>query len=181
MVPIYDGKKEKLFMIHKFSQHFPPHLHESPEFVYVTSGTLELGINEQLFHMEKGDFAIVFPNMIHHYQLFSPCTNSALYIYPTLEMTGQFSSDLQKYRPIDPVIHQNEMHLDVSNAISNLREEEGLNPVIEQAYIQIILRRIFLWENCRRTFNRVFQDVYRMTPREYRNRYKERYLIKKNN
>ena len=30
-----------------------------------------------------------------------------------------------------------------------------------------------------RTFNRVFQDVYKMTPREYRNRYKERYLIKK--
>lgn len=73
------------------------------------------------------------------------------------------------------------MHSDISNAILNLREEEGLNPVIEQAYIQIILRRIFLWENCRRTFNRVFQDVYRMTPREYRNRYKERYLIKKNN
>ena len=269
MVPIYDGKKEKLFMIHKFSQHFPPHLHESPEFVYVTSGTLELGINEQLFHMEKGDFAIVFPNTIHHYQLFSPCTNSALYIYPTLEMTGQFSSDLQKYRPIDPVIHQNEMHLDVSNAISNLREEEGLNPVIEQAYIQIILARclpmfelaerkmedgdviyqmvsyvaahfkenlslgklsknigvskfvlsrifssvfhtnfnqylneqrlnyvcpmleyseIPITDICleagfqsQRTFNRVFQDVYRMTPREYRNRYKERYLIKKNN
>ena len=269
MVPIYDGKKEKLFMIHKFSQHFPPHLHESPEFVYVTSGTLELGINDQLFHMEKGDFAIVFPNMIHHYQLFSPCTNSALYFYPTLEMTGQFSSDLQKYRPIDPVIHQNEMHLDVSNAISNLREEEDLNPVIEQAYIQIILARclpmlelterkiedgdviyqmvsyvaahfkenlsleelsknigisrfalsrifssvfhtnfnqylneqrlnyvcpmleyseIPITDICleagfqsQRTFNRVFQDVYRMTPREYRNRYKERYLIKKNN
>ena len=162
--------------------------------------------------MEKGNFAVVFPNTIHHYQLFSPCTNSALYIYPTLEMTGQFSSNLQKYRPIDPVIRQNEMHSDVSNAILNLREEEGLNPVIEQAYIQIILARCLpMFElaerkmedgdviyqmvsyvaahfkenlslgNCRRTFNRVFQDVYRMTPREYRNRYKERYLIKKNN
>ena len=30
-----------------------------------------------------------------------------------------------------------------------------------------------------RTFNRVFQETYQMTPREYRNRYKERNLIKK--
>lgn len=267
MVPIYDGKKDKLYMIHKFSQHFPPHLHETPEFVYVTNGTLELGIDEQFFHMEKGDFAIVFPNTIHHYQLFSPCINSALYIYPTLSLTGKFSADLQRYRPIDPVIHKNKIHFDVSNAILNLSEEENLDPVIEQAYVQLILARcmpayelaerqvedgdiiykmvsymaahfkenlslekmakdlgvgkftlsrIFssvfhtnfnqylneqrlnyvcpmleysetpITDVCldagfqsQRTFNRVFQDVFRMTPREYRNRYKERYLIKK--
>ena len=28
-----------------------------------------------------------------------------------------------------------------------------------------------------RTFNRAFQEIYNMTPREYRNQYKERYLI----
>ena len=141
MVPVYEGKKDNLYMIHKFSQHFPPHLHESPEFIYITNGTLELGIDEELFHMEKGDFAIVFPNTIHHYQLFSPGINSALYIYPTLSAIGQFSSDLQKYRPLDPVIHKNEIHLDVSNAIMNLSEEENLDSVIEQAYVQIILAR----------------------------------------
>ncbi len=267
MVPIYDEKKDKLYMIHKVSQHFPPHLHESPEFIYITNGTLELGIDENFFHMEKGDFAIVFPNTIHHYQLFSPCTNSALYIYPTLSATGQFGADLRRYSPINPVIHQKEMHLDVTNAILNLNEEENLDPVIEQAYVQIILARCMpLYElkerdakdgdviyrmvsyiaahfkenlsleklaknlgvnkftlsrifssvfhtnfnqylneqrlnyvcpmleysgapitdicldagfQSQRTFNRVFQEAYKMTPREYRNRYKERYLIKK--
>lgn len=266
MVPIYDEKKDKLYMIHKVSQHFPPHLHESPEFIYITNGTLELGIDEHFFHMEKGDFAIVFPNTIHHYQLFSPCTNSALYIYPTLSSTGKFCADLQRYSPINPVIRQKEMHLDVTNAILNLNEED-MDPVIEQAYVQIILARCMpLYElkerhaeegdiiyqmisyiaahfkenlsleklaknlgvnkftlsrifssvfhtnfnqylneqrlnyvcpmleysgspitdicldagfQSQRTFNRVFQETYKMTPREYRNRYKERYLIKK--
>ena len=32
-----------------------------------------------------------------------------------------------------------------------------------------------------RTFNRSFQEIYHMTPREYRNQYKERDLIKNNN
>ena len=53
MVPIYDEKKDKLYMIHKFSQHFPPHLHETPEFIYITDGTLELGIDEHFFSYGK--------------------------------------------------------------------------------------------------------------------------------
>lgn len=28
-----------------------------------------------------------------------------------------------------------------------------------------------------RTFNRVFQEAYKMTPREYRNIYKEKYIM----
>lgn len=267
MVPIYDEKEDKLYMIHKLSQHFPPHLHENPEFIYITNGTLELGIDEDLFHMEKGDLAIVFPNKIHHYQLFSAGTNSALYIYPTLSATRNFSTDLQRYCPVNPVIRQKEIHPDVKIAILNLQEEANMDPVITQAYVQIILARclplyqlkerqsedgdlifqlvsyiaahfkenlsleklsksigvnkftlsrIFssvfhtnfnqylneqrlnyvcpmleyselpITDICldagfqsQRTFNRVFQDAYRMTPREYRNRYKERYLIKK--
>lgn len=266
MIPIYDEKKENLYMIHKLSQHFPPHLHETPEFIYITNGTLELGIDEEFFHMEKGDFAIVFPNTIHHYQVFSPCMNSALFLYPTLSSIGQFQSDMQKYQPKNPVIHQKEMHLDVTNAILTLKDEDNLNSVIEQAYVQIILgrcipmfelrerksnqgdiiyrmvsyiaahfkeditleklsksigankfalSRIFSsifhtnfnqyineqrlnyvcsmleYSDCpitdicleagfqsQRTFNRAFQDSYHMTPREYRNRYKERFLIK---
>lgn len=267
MVPIYDEKREKLYMIHKFSQHFPPHLHENPEFIYITNGTLELGIDDEFFHMEKGDFAIVFPNTIHHYQVFSSSVNSGLYMYPILSSTGQFQDDLQKYVPKNPVIPKDEIHLDVTNAlITLLNEDSNINPIIEQAYVQIILARcmpmyeleekhtekgdiiyqvvsyiaahfkedlsleklskdlgvskftlsrIFssvfhtnynqylneqrlnyvcskleysnapITDVCleagfqsQRTFNRAFQEQYRMTPREYRNRYKERYLVK---
>lgn len=267
MIPIYDEKNEKLYMVHKRSQHFPPHLHETPEFVYVTSGTLALGMNEELFPMEQGDFAIVFPNMIHHYQVFSSGENSAFYVYPPLSLLGATSAELQKYHPVNPVIPKGKLHVEIQHALQNLDCEEKINPVLQQAYIQIILARClpflelkdrdgmecgdliyqtvsyiaghfkedlslgalakalgvnkfqlsrmfsatfhknfnqYLNEHrlhyvctqledsndsitnicldagfqSQRTFNRVFHEIYRMTPREYRNRYKERYLIK---
>lgn len=59
-----------MHIIHKESVHFPPHLHSGMEIVYVTRGTLILGVGCELYQMEKGDFAIVFPNLIHHYQVF---------------------------------------------------------------------------------------------------------------
>ena len=54
----------------KQSVHYQPHIHRSMECIYVTRGTLELGIEENFQHMETGDFGIVFPNVIHHYQVF---------------------------------------------------------------------------------------------------------------
>ena len=99
MFPIKNDKMERVHTIHAFSHHFPPHLHETPEFIYVTSGTLELGINQEFYHMEKGDFAIVFPNLMHHYQVFSPSTSSAVYIYSPLNLTGQFRTIIQEGCP----------------------------------------------------------------------------------
>jgi len=55
--------------------HVAPHLHGVLEMVYVTEGTLEIGVGTELYHMEEGDFAVVFPDLIHHYQVFSEGTN----------------------------------------------------------------------------------------------------------
>lgn len=267
MIPIYDENKEHAFILHKVSHHAAPHIHETIELIYVTNGTLVLGVNEELYLMEKGDFAIVFPNMIHHYQVFSEGKNSACYIYPPIVMLEQQGEDLQKYYPDPPVIKKEMLHEDVVYAIKSLQREKFRNPAVDQAYIQIILARIFtqlrlkerkdsicedliyqtvsyiaghfkeelslgsLAKNLgvnkfvlsrifsstfhknfnqyvnehrlnyvcsrleyssdsitaicleagfqsQRTFNRVFQDTYHMTPRAYRNKYKERYLIK---
>lgn len=143
MIPFYEEKKENIFIIHKRSHHFPPHLHEAPECVYVTSGTLELGIGQELFHMEKGDFAIVFPNMIHHYQVFSEEISKAYYIIPSLSLCGPFLEQMQKNCPKNPVIKEDNLHPDVPHAIRNLYKEKGENKIIAQAYTQILLARSF--------------------------------------
>ena len=62
MQPSYEEKTEKFSMIRKKPHHVPPHLHNAIELVYVTKGELELGIGYELYHMEKGDFAVVFPD-----------------------------------------------------------------------------------------------------------------------
>lgn len=266
MLPFYEEKKENLHIVYKVSKHFPPHLHDALEMIYVTNGTLELGVGKELYHMEKGDFAIVFPDMIHHYQVFSSEVSKAFYVVPQISLVGQFREEMQKYAPENPVIEEEKVHPEISNAIRCLYKEKIRNPVIEQAYIQIILARsmphfklvekdsirscdiiyqtisymaahfkeelsldkmarelgvskyvlsrVFsstfhknfnqylneqrlnyvstllecteqpITDICleagfqsQRTFNRVFQEAYKMTPREYRNIYKKKYII----
>ena len=79
MKPIYEENEETLEIAEQISCHIPPHLHKSMELVSVTEGTLEIGVGTELYHMEKGDFALVFPELIHHYQVFNSESCKAIY------------------------------------------------------------------------------------------------------
>ena len=141
LISLYEKNDENLHIIHKESEHFPPHLHSGMELVYVTRGTLVLGVGCELFSMEKGDFAIVFPNLIHHYQVFGKGKNEAFYLVSKMALTGCFMENLQKYCPKNPVIKKENVHPDIRQAIVKLYEEKISNKILEQAYIQIILAR----------------------------------------
>ena len=145
MVPIYDEKREKLYMIHKFWQHFPPHLHENPEFIYITNGTLELGIDDEFFHMEKGDFAIVFPNLIHHYQVFQSGDNKALYMLVSPKYISNYMDEIQNNCPVCPVICKENLHVDIVKAVKALVDVEKNNTRLVQAYVQMIFDRPVRW------------------------------------
>lgn len=141
MITLYEKKDESLHIIHKESVHFPPHLHSGMELVYVTQGTLALGVGCELYHMEKGDFAVVFPNLIHHYQVFGKGKNEAFYLIPQMSLTGCFREELQKYCPENPVIKKENLHPDIYQSILKLYKERIRSQIIEMAYIQIILAR----------------------------------------
>lgn len=141
MISSYEKEDESLHIIHKESEHFPPHLHSGMELVYVTRGTLVLGVGCELYPMEKGDFAIVFPNLIHHYQVFGEGKKEAFYLIPKMSLTGCFMEDLRKYCPKNPVIKKENVHPDILQAIVKLYKEETRSQILEQAYIQIILAR----------------------------------------
>lgn len=141
MISLYEKKDENLHMVHKKSVHFPPHLHSGLEMVYVTRGSLVLGIGCEMYQMEKGDFAIVFPNLIHHYQVFGEGRKEAFYIVPQMNLTGCYMEELQKKYPVNPVIKKENVHPDIYKSILQLYKEEVRNPIIEQAHIQIILAR----------------------------------------
>ncbi len=141
MISLYEKKDENLHMVHKESVHFPPHLHSGLEMVYVTRGSLVLGIGCEMYQMEKGDFAIVFPNLIHHFQVFGEGRKEAFYIVPQMSLTGCFMEELQKKYPTNPVIKKENVHPDIYKSILQLHKEEVRNPIIEQAHIQIILTR----------------------------------------
>lgn len=173
MFPVYEEKKKNLHIHLRTSAHASPHLHNSIEFIYITEGTLELGMGQELYHMEKGDFAVIFPDVIHHYQVFSPGENKAVYLWAKPVLTGQFADIIQNSCPEDPVIKKEQVHPNIVNAVRCLRanrKEKDDNLAVEQAYVQIS------GFESQRTFNRVFRERYRMTPREYRTLYKEKYL-----
>ena len=65
MFPVYEQKKENVHILQKTSRHAPPHLHNSVEFIYVISGSMEIGMGQELFHMDEGDFAVIFPDVIY--------------------------------------------------------------------------------------------------------------------
>lgn len=130
MITIYDEKNETVFILHKVSHHFPPHIHKTTELIYVTNGTLELGINEDLslgslvksLGVNKFLLSRVFSSTFHK----------------------NFNQYLNEHR-----LNYACSRLEYSNA-----------PITE-----ICLDAGF---QSQRTFNRVFQDAYHMTPREYK-------------
>ena len=51
----YVDTKEEIIAVNKKSKHIEPHLHNALEIVCVTNGALELGVGQELYHMEKGE------------------------------------------------------------------------------------------------------------------------------
>jgi len=164
MQPFYENTKNNLEIFEKSSGHISPHLHKSIECAYVIQGTLELGIGETLYHMETGDFGIVFPGLIHHYQVFDPAPCRAIYLLASPNLAGSLMTILQQQCPKQPVIHGIHLHQDIRYAmISLLNSQSGRNSltaadngletaappspeetaILHQAFLQIILCRAF--------------------------------------
>lgn len=143
MLPLYESQKREIIVEWKKSVHLPPHLHEEIELVYVTNGTVELGVGKELFHMEKGDFAIIFPNVIHHCQVFSKGVNKAMYIGIKPALVPVYVDKLQKYSPKYPIIHSSLLKKEISDSIYALANMKEINLVLVQAYVQIILAHVF--------------------------------------
>lgn len=143
MLPIYAEFNVKLEIQHQKAVHLPPHLHKYMECVLVTQGSLAIGIGPELFEMKEGDFAVVFPDLIHHYQVFDEkgCHATYLYIDPTLIAT--YIETLQQLCPKTPVISKKDVHEDILYALKSLLRQHSSNTdiMIQQAFSQIILAR----------------------------------------
>ena len=139
----YENKNDDIIIEWKKPTHFPPHIHQVIEMVYIKSGTLELGVGKELYHMEKGDFAVVFPNVIHHYQVFGKEENKALYMLVSPTLLPNYMVEIQKNCPQYPVINKECLHVDIVKAIQSLVKVEKSNTRLVQAYVQMIFAHIF--------------------------------------
>ena len=100
----YVDTKEEIIAVNKKSKHIEPHLHNALEIVCVTNGALELGVGQELYHMEKGDIGFVFPDIIHHYQVLTPGVNKAIYLIASPFVISKFADIMQSMAPEYPII-----------------------------------------------------------------------------
>ena len=94
---------------------FPLHLHNELELIYIEKGTLTVTIDKTIYELNQGDFAIVFPNVLHSYELTSHRSESILCIC-NHSLLGEYSYLVREQRPINPVIRKNELHPNIAYA-----------------------------------------------------------------
>lgn len=143
MLAYYESRNSGISVEWRKNVHVPPHLHEAIEIIYVTEGTIELGVGLELYHMEKGDFGIVFPNVIHHYQAFGTGKNKAIYLFVEPSLLPAYSVQLQMCTPKFPIIQKEHVHTDIGNTMKTLAQMKDNNLMLVQAYVQIILAHVF--------------------------------------
>ena len=94
--------------------------------------------------MEKHDFAIVFPELIHHYQVFDAGDCRAIYLLSSPSLTEGYLQTLQQFCPEFPVISASRVHPDIPYALHslmNISTNDKQAHILWQAFTQIILAR----------------------------------------
>lgn len=109
----------------------------------MTNGNIALGVGLELYDMNEGDFAIVFPNVIHHYQVFGERENKVVFLHIDPAVLSGYLKELQTYSPENPVLKKKSMHPDVVHAINFLTKNPECNSILAQAYAQIIIAYVF--------------------------------------
>lgn len=144
MQAIYKDMQNDFSIYTKRNSHTPPHLHSYLECVYMLEGSLAIGQEQELYPMETGDFAVIFPETIHHYQVFSEKSSRAVYFMVSLEKLGSFAELFRQCLPENPVIPAAKLHADVRYALSALQNVHNApyQGELFYGYLFVILARI---------------------------------------
>lgn len=125
MFPLFSKNPDSLDIYYRKSGHISPNLHQQIEFVYILYGTLALGIGTELFHLEKGDFAVIFPGQIHHTQVFDDPENCAsMYLLAPPSLAGGFQEILKTKVPVSPLIKASDVHEDIRYTLHALYRDQ---------------------------------------------------------
>ncbi|MDD6033263.1 MAG: AraC family transcriptional regulator [Oscillospiraceae bacterium] len=142
MIPFYENRDRELQVGHSVNMQFPPHLHGEVELLYVYSGALEVLVGQNVYLLEEGDFAAIFPNCVHSYRTPPEESSAVCLVIVQPRLAGEFSSSLQKLHPLDPVVRRAALHRDVPYAIDSLRQEGNVgSKAVFSAFVQLILAR----------------------------------------
>jgi len=146
MHPVYETRTRDFEMYESECFHVRPHMHRGYEMIYMTAGEMELGVGVDYWHLEKGDFAIVFPEQIHHYQVFSQGKNRCVRLIVESEYAGTVLGLIGGRSPKSPRIGKDRVHADIPVMLKRLHmmrteEETEYTSAVRHSMVEIILAR----------------------------------------
>ena len=140
----YEEHDRRFVVLDKRSARVSAHIHNHFEFLLVTAGTLDLGIGHNLYHMEEGDFAVVFPDLVHYYRVPRGREKKrSIYVLADPNFAGSEFPLYAQQCPENPVICADRLHPDIPYAMNRLsaeRRRQNLDDV-RYAFSQLILAR----------------------------------------
>lgn len=81
---------------------FDAHLHDYIELAYIEQGSSDLYLDNNKYHINSGDFFILFPNMIHRYERSNKI--KGLMILFSSDLLPEFRRTFSAYVPKSPII-----------------------------------------------------------------------------
>ena len=112
--------------------------HSQIELYIITSGEVEVLINDRRRILKKGDIAVAFSYDAHGYKALCPST--AYYLIIPTNLIGEFLPLLSDKRPLSPFIDDEKIFTRVTEAMERMLE--GAGEIGTRGYIYVILSEI---------------------------------------
>lgn len=112
--------------------------HSQIELYAVTSGEIEVLVNDSRRVLKKGDVAVSFSYDAHGYKALCPAT--AYYLIIPTDLIGEFLPYINEKRPVSPFIDDPKIYERVTEAMERIIE--GAGDIATRGYIYVILGEI---------------------------------------
>ena len=98
----FEQRRENVFMGPICDHPYPTHIHDVVEIICPATGTLDLTIAGQKYHIKAGDIAVIFPFLPHSYVDMSDISGIALIFLP--DTIQEFCRTFRTRMPEDPIV-----------------------------------------------------------------------------
>ena len=142
MQAFFESREDPLYVGVMTSYPFPVHVHEDVELACVLSGSCTMQIDGETYHLQPGDFAVLFPLIPHSYDhLSDDCQGFAAFFLP--DSFGDYSHIFHSLLPDKPIISIDRMRGDVRELIRTLMELPAEDqPLFRLAYLHLLLAHV---------------------------------------
>jgi len=139
--PFYEIRKADLTVKHNnYEVNFPSHFHKYIELLYVYDGVQHIRIDDTNYCVNKGELAVIFPDIVHSYFKGGEKKADELLIMCAPSLLGSLFPNLKNYKPSNPIVSKENINEEVFFALNHLSPESNFE--VKFGYICIILSKI---------------------------------------